>query len=285
MGVGAVQYATENGGAMKDPAIQFYCNDWLSSPTVMSMEPLEELAYFRMLLFMWQSGDCSIPNDAERMAKLTRTDVNTCSIVFEQAMNNHPTEPNRLTNTRLFRQWTERQEFRKAKSEAGKRSGEARRKQRKPEPPKDNEQTGTRVQFRSNETRTKSNPSSSSSSSSSSSNTIYTPGDGIVIPDRINTPSIVDAMGRWIAHINADDTHKSIEPNSPQEDAAWRLVASWRESEESTVAAIDAAIAGQWSNLRKPEAPKQRSNGKPKGKDIMDFLDERIEEEQRSEQF
>jgi len=115
---------------------------------------------------------------------------------------------------------------------------------------------------------------------------IYTPSDGIVIPDRVNKPSIVDAVGRWVAHINADDTHKSIEANSPQEEATWRLVASWRESEESTVAAIDAAIAGQWSNLRKPEPPKQsRSNGKPKGKGIMDHLDDMIEAEQRNEQF
>ncbi len=273
---------------MKDPAIQFYCNDWLSSPTVMSMEPLEELAYFRMLLFMWQSGDCSIPNDAERMAKLTRTDVNTCSIVFEQAMSTHPTEPNRLTNKRLLRQWDERQEFRKAKSEAGKRSGEARRKQRKPEPPKDNEQTGTSVPFRSNKTRTNVNSLSSSSSSSSSSKPIYTPGEGVHVSPKVNTPAITEAIGRWVAHINADDTHKSIVPNSPQEEATWRLISSWGESEQSTVAAIDAAIAGQWSNLRKPEAPRQHhgnGNGKPTSPNIMDTLDEMIAEESRHEQF
>jgi len=115
---------------------------------------------------------------------------------------------------------------------------------------------------------------------------IYTPGEGIVIPDRINTPAIVDAMGRWIAHINADDTHKSIPPNSPQEEATWRLVASWGTPEPETVAAIDAAIAGQWSNLRKPEAPRaERGNGKPKSPSIMDTLDDMIEEESRNEQF
>jgi len=93
-------------------------------------------------------------------------------------------------------------------------------------------------------------------------------------------------MGRWVAHINADDTHKSIEPNSPQEEATWRLISSWGESEQSTVAAIDAAIAGQWSNLRKPEAPRaERGNGKAKSPNIMDTLDEMIAEESRHEQF
>ena len=266
----------------KDPAIQFYCNDWLSSPTVMSMEPLEELAYFRMLLFMWQSGDCSIPNDPERMAKLTRTDANTCSIVFEQAMNTHPTEPNRLTNNRLFRQWTERQEFRKQKSEAGKRSGEARRKQRKPDPPKDNEQTGTGVHFRSNETRTNVNPSSSSSSSSSE--TIYIPGEGIKIPASVDTPEQIAAIGRWLAHLEIVAPDKRPQNNSPQEQALFATLGRW--DSKAIEARIDECIGNGWLNLRPPEAPRQSNgNGKPKGKGVMDHLDDMIEEEQRSEQF
>ena len=102
----------------------------------------------------------------------------------------------------------------------------------------------------------------------------------------MNSEVITAAIGRWIAHINNDDTHKNIYPNSPQEEATWRLVASWGIAEAETVAAIDAAIAGQWSNLRKPEPPKHaRGNGKPQGKSIMDHLDDMIEEEQRSEQF
>ena len=116
--------------------------------------------------------------------------------------------------------------------------------------------------------------------------TIYIPGEGIRIPSSVDTPEIQTAVGRWFAHINADDTHKSIPPNSPQEEATWRLVASWGTPGPETVAAIDAAIAGQWSNLRKPEAPKQaRGNGKPKSPSIMDTLDDMIEEESRNEQF
>ena len=116
--------------------------------------------------------------------------------------------------------------------------------------------------------------------------TIYIPGEGIKIPSSVDTPEIQTAVGRWITHINNDDTHKSIYPNSPQEEATWRVIASWQESEESTVAAIDAAIAGQWSNLRKPEAPRQSNgNGKPQGKGIMDHLDDMIAEDARNEQF
>ena len=115
---------------------------------------------------------------------------------------------------------------------------------------------------------------------------IYIPGEGIRIPSSVDTPEIQTAVGRWFAHINADDTHKSIPPNSPQEEATWRLVASWGTPGPETVAAIDAAIAGQWSNLRKPEAPRaERGNGKPKSPSIMDELDKMIEQEQRNEQF
>ncbi len=115
---------------------------------------------------------------------------------------------------------------------------------------------------------------------------IYIPGEGIRIPSSVDTPEIQTAVGRWFAHINADDTHKSIPPNSPQEEATWRLVASWGTPGPETVAAIDAAIAGQWSNLRKPEAPRaERGNGKSKSPSIMETLDDMIEEEKRNEQF
>lgn len=110
----------------KPPAFQLYCNDWLASPTIIAMTPMEELAYFRMLLFMWQSGECSIPNDAELMARLTRTDFNTCSIVFKQAMIEHPKNKSKLTNKRLFDMWQERIEFVKSRSAAGKKSAKAR---------------------------------------------------------------------------------------------------------------------------------------------------------------
>jgi hypothetical protein len=115
---------------------------------------------------------------------------------------------------------------------------------------------------------------------------IYTPGNDVRIPQSVNSEVITAAIGRWIAHINNDDTHKNIYPNSPQEEATWRLVASWGESDESTVAAIDAAIAGQWSNLRKPESPRQSNgNGRSQGRGIMDYLDDMIDEESRNEQF
>jgi uncharacterized protein YdaU (DUF1376 family) len=241
---------------MKDPAFMFYCNDWLSSPVVMAMEPLEELAYFRMLLFMWQSGDCSIPNDPERMARLTKTDVNTCSIVFEQTMNTHPLCSDKLTNQRLYDQWTERQEYRKRKSEAGKRSGESRRNTSSKAPKsigsKNNEQTGTLVPLCSNKTRTNANPSSSSSS-----NYIYTPGEGFLIPSKINTPGVIASVGRWLAHLQQNHPHKVIEHNSPQEEALWRTIARWEKSPAEVEAQIDLCIGSDWQNLRPPEATRQ----------------------------
>lgn len=89
---------------------------------------MQEFAYFRMLLFMWQSGDCSIPNDAELMGRLTRTDANTCSIVFELAMIKHPKIKSKLTNKRLFEMWEERCEFIESRKKGGFASGKSRKK-------------------------------------------------------------------------------------------------------------------------------------------------------------
>jgi hypothetical protein len=103
---------------------------------------------------------------------------------------------------------------------------------------------------------------------------IYIPGEDVRIPASIDNPKITAAVGRWFEHINADDTHKQIVPNSPQEEATWRLVASWGTPEAETVAAIDAAIAGQWSNLRKPESPRQSNGNRSNGNTSGDFTAE-----------
>ena len=114
----------------KNPAMQLYVNDWLSSPRIMCMSPLEELAYFRLLLFCWASGDCSVTSDLEQLGRLSRTDSNTCSTVVQQAFNEHPTKVGFLTNERLYFLWLERQEFAKQRKEAGIKSAEARSKKR-----------------------------------------------------------------------------------------------------------------------------------------------------------
>jgi len=103
---------------------------------------------------------------------------------------------------------------------------------------------------------------------------IYIPGEDVRIPTIIDKPKITAAVGRWFEHINADDTHKQIVPNSPQEEATWRLVASWGTPEAETVAAIDAAIAGQWLNLRKPESPRQSNGNRSNGNTSGDFTAE-----------
>ena len=140
---------------VKDPAMPLYCNDWISSPTVLSMTPLEELAYFRMCLFCWQSGDVSITDDIDKLAILTRTDVQVCSSVVQTAFVAHPHKDDHLTNERVFSLWTERREYVEKKRLAGVKSGESRRRNK-------TEQVFDSV-------RTNANSSSYSSSSISSS--------------------------------------------------------------------------------------------------------------------
>lgn len=139
--------------------MQLYVNDWLSSPRIQAMTPLEELAYFRMLLFCWSSGNCSISADVDVLAKLTRTDANTCSTVVQQAFNEHPTLPQRLTNKRLFELWEERQRYNEQRRLAGVKSGESRRLQQ------------TNERSTSVEQALNSSSSSSSSSNSKTTNT------------------------------------------------------------------------------------------------------------------
>jgi uncharacterized protein YdaU (DUF1376 family) len=56
----------------KPPAFQFYVEKWLSSPDIQRMSPAQELAYFRLLLYQWDSPDCRLPNDPKTLAAMVR---------------------------------------------------------------------------------------------------------------------------------------------------------------------------------------------------------------------
>ena len=121
----------------------------------------------------------------------------------------------------------------------------------------------------------------------------YIPGSDITIPESLNNPTVIAAIGRWIAHLADQDqrqgTCKAIWPNSPQEDALWRLVASWRATPDQIDASVSQAISGNWQNLRKPEPPRQQFGGgggkqRPPNRAAMELASIREEQRRREQQ-
>ena len=53
------------------PYMKFWVGDYLSSARVMSLTPLGELAYFRLILWCWQS-EGGLPNNDTSLASLCR---------------------------------------------------------------------------------------------------------------------------------------------------------------------------------------------------------------------
>lgn len=73
------------------------------------------------------------------------------------------------------------------------------------------------------------------------------------ISEKINTPEVIEAVGRWAAWRNSQDEN-SIETNSPQEEETFRIIAGWDCSAAEIVQAISAAIAAKWKRLYPPES-------------------------------
>jgi uncharacterized protein YdaU (DUF1376 family) len=120
----------------RSPAFQFYPGDWLSSSRITLMTPAEEGAYIRLLAYCWDSEDCTLPDDDEQLAKLSRLGEQWLSYApGANAVRNcfevHPSKKSRLINKRLFAEWKKLLAFRRAKSQAGKKGMANRWKQKR----------------------------------------------------------------------------------------------------------------------------------------------------------
>src|ERR1700730_13618180 len=92
---------------MKTPAFQFYPAEWLSSAKVTLMTPAEEGAYIRLLCHCWGDPDCSIPDDDDELAVLSRLGeqwLKGSSTKLRRCFESHPDIPGRLINTRLLKE-------------------------------------------------------------------------------------------------------------------------------------------------------------------------------------
>lgn len=114
----------------RSPAFQLYVNDWLSSPHITLMSPAEEGAYIRLLCYAWADPDCSLPDEDEILARLSRLGEGWFkggSINIRKCFVPHPAKQHRLVNLRLLTERQKQQEWRSKSRLGGILSGKSRR--------------------------------------------------------------------------------------------------------------------------------------------------------------
>jgi len=117
--------------AGNSPAFQFYANDWLSSPKINMMTPAQEGAYIRLLAYAWADPECSLPDDDEALAKLSRLGegwLKGGSTILRECFVQHPKINGRIINKRLLFERKKQEKWRTKSRDGGINSGIARRK-------------------------------------------------------------------------------------------------------------------------------------------------------------
>jgi len=112
------------------PAFQLYPADLLSSPKVALMTNEEFGAYVRLLCYAWLDADCTIPDDDEQLAAMSRMGegwLKGSSKVVRACFDKHPQLPGRLVNVRLYEERIKQAEWREKCAAGGKKSAQTRR--------------------------------------------------------------------------------------------------------------------------------------------------------------
>jgi len=110
----------------KPPAFQFYANDWLGSTQIMLMTPAEEGAYIRLLAIAWNDKNCSLPDDDDVLAKLSRLGEEWHSHSGAIIRKCFKEKNGRLFNERLLKEKRKIEAFKKERSKSGKIGAEKR---------------------------------------------------------------------------------------------------------------------------------------------------------------
>ncbi len=106
----------------------FYTEDWLGSTKVLAMKPLEEYAYFRLLLLQAGSDNCCIPADDETLAQYSRLTARQWQKTKAKVLACFDVLPDgRLQNARLLVEWERQMSYEKQHRDAGKKGGLAKR--------------------------------------------------------------------------------------------------------------------------------------------------------------
>lgn len=111
---------------MKSPAFQFYAAEFLVDENVVLMTNQEIGCYIKLLCYCWREG--SIPSDTDKIARLCGEDGSAMAQLwlaigkcFELAI----TDPSRLVHPRLEAERKKQEEYRKERSESGKKGAKA----------------------------------------------------------------------------------------------------------------------------------------------------------------
>lgn len=126
--------SSKNGRREADPAFQFYAADFLASDSVALLDNAGIGMLIKLMARSWV-GD-GLPVELAKLARL----VNESEQVFEQTWNSGLADcfeerDGRLYNRRLEAERERRAEYRAAKAEAGRKSGEARRRKKAADDP------------------------------------------------------------------------------------------------------------------------------------------------------
>lgn len=128
-----------NPNTMKRPSFQLYPKDVLSDRKVAVMNNEQLGGYFKLLCYMWQEEDCSLPNDTEELAALSGLDEAELDRVM-RCFIPHPSLGDRISQKRLLAEREKQDTFRKKMSEAGKKGNKKRwSKPKKKVSPSDNQ--------------------------------------------------------------------------------------------------------------------------------------------------
>lgn len=146
----------------KSPAFQFYPNDFLGSTKVMLMSPDSMGGYAVLLFTAWNTVDCGLPNEDQKLSILSRlgerwfngcsTEIRPCFFLYE----------GRLYNRRLLLERKKQVERREKARKAGIESGKARKGKGRDQL----DLFGTDVELKPNTLSSSSSPSSFAGSSS-----------------------------------------------------------------------------------------------------------------------
>jgi len=111
----------------KPPAFQFYPGDWLSSTKISLMTPTEEGAYIRLLCHAWADPQCSLPNDDQILATLSRLGEGWFGESGSKIKGCFKVKGNRLINERLKNEREKQKRWREKSVLGGIQSGKSRK--------------------------------------------------------------------------------------------------------------------------------------------------------------
>lgn len=111
----------------KPPAFQFYPGDWLASTKISLMTPAEEGAYIRLLCHAWSDPQCSLPDDDNILASLSRLGPEWFEGASTKIRACFKKKGNKLYSERLKIEREKQREWRKKSKLGGLISGKSRK--------------------------------------------------------------------------------------------------------------------------------------------------------------